>query len=319
MQPDSHHNQDFSSKDLVELANLERAGLVESRHFGIAVLTGPDGSVLAQYGNSSSLIYPRSAVKPLQAIALARAGVNLSGAQLAIACGSHQGTPEHTALVSQILASAGLDASYLQCPIAWPGDIKARVAAKAQTKECFNCSGKHAGFLASCAAAGWDTSTYLDPNHPLQVLVKEILEEYSGEQVQVSTIDGCGAPLHALTLAGLSRAIGKLSSTHSQIVEAMLEHPWAVGGFDSPDYVVMQHGMVAKLGAEGVFVIGLKSGHGVAIKVGDGSLRPAASVALKVLLNAGLVSSEVFDQCFSQLAPKVLGGNQVGGSFRVCI
>jgi L-asparaginase II len=311
--------QGFSFQDVVELANLDRAGLVESRHFGIAVLTAPDGTVLAQYGDPSKLIYPRSSVKPLQAIAVARAGAVLVGARLAISCGSHAGTPAHTALVAEILGAAGLGAADLQCPVAWPGDSQARAKAVAQTKECFNCSGKHAGFLAACVAAGWATADYLNPNHPLQVLIGQVLEEYSGESITVSTIDGCGAPLHAMSLAGLSRAIGKLASTQENIVQAMLQNPWAVGGYDSPDYFVMQHGMIAKLGAEGVFVIGLTDGHAVAVKVADGSLRPAAAVALKVLLNANLISQSVFEQTCLQLDPKVLGGGEVVGSFRVCI
>lgn len=310
---------EFISKDFVELASLNRAGLVESRHFGIAVLTSPDGSVFAQYGDSSQLMYPRSAVKPLQTVASRRAGLYLQGAQLAISSGSHQGTAQHVALVEAILADAGLDFSSLQCPVAWPGNAAARSLVQAPSKQCFNCSGKHAAFLAACVTAGWDVKTYLDPQHPLQVLIKQVIEEFAGESVSISTIDGCGAPLHALSLAGLARSIGRFALTEKAAAEAMLDHPWAVGGQDSPDFFVLQEGMVAKLGAEGVFVIGLKTGHGVAVKVADGALRAAPSVALKVLLNSGLLERETHLKLGAKLDPQVLGGTETVGAFEVLI
>lgn len=309
----------FSLKDFVELANLDRAGLVESRHFGLAVLTTPDGAVLAQYGDSSQLMYPRSAVKPLQTVATRRAGLNLREAQLAISSGSHQGTGQHVALVEAILADAGLDFSNLQCPVAWPGNAAARSLVQGPSKQCFNCSGKHAAFLAACVVAGWDVKTYLDPTHPLQVLIKNVIEEFAGETVSISTIDGCGAPLHALSLAGLARSIGRFALKEKDAAQAMLDHPWAVGGQDSPDFFVLQEGMVAKLGAEGVFVIGLKTGHGVAVKVADGALRAAPSVALKVLLNNGLLESETNLKLREKLDPQILGGTEPVGTFEVLI
>lgn len=307
------------SGNLTKLATLDRAGLVETIHYGIACLVGSDGKVIAQYGDATTLIYPRSSVKPLQTVAARRAGLLLSGAQLAISSGSHQGTPQHVELVRHILADAGLDSSYLQCPTAWPGNSTARALATQPTVECFNCSGKHASFLAACVAAGWSTSDYLSPEHPLQLLIKSVIEEFSGESIQVSTTDGCGAPLHAMTLVGLARSIGRFAKTETDAAEAMLEHPWAVGGSDSPDYFVMREGMVAKLGAEGVFVIGLPDGHGVAVKIADGSLRAAPSVALKVLLNSGLISTEVFQRLCQQLDPKVQGGAYEVGRFNLAI
>lgn len=302
--------------DFVEVAVLERAGLIESRHRGIAALVGPDGKLIDHLGVAKRLIYPRSAVKPLQVVAMRRAGLDLVGEELAICAGSHHGTGPHIALVDGILAGVGLDENALQCPPAWPGNQAARAEASGVSKAAFNCSGKHAGFIAASMAAGWDVETYLDPLHPLQSLVAEVLVEFSGESILHSTVDGCGAPLHTITVEGLARAIGKFSATEPEIVNAMLEHPWAVGDTKSPDAVIMEHGMVAKLGAEGVFVIGLKSGHGVAVKIADGSLRAAPLVALKLLQRNGLIDSATHEELHEALTVKSLGGSGVLGYLR---
>ena len=302
--------------DFVEVAVLERAGLIESSHRGIAALVGPDGKLIDHLGVAKRLIYPRSAVKPLQVVAMRRAGLDLVGEELAICAGSHQGTLRHIALVDAILAGAGLDESALQCPPAWPGNPAARAQAAGESKAAFNCSGKHAGFIAASKGAGWDIETYLEPNHTMQTLVAEVLAEFSGEPILHSTIDGCGAPLHAITVEGLARAIGKFAATEQEIVNAMLAHPWAVGDTKSPDALIMEHGMVAKLGAEGVFVIGLESGHGVAVKIADGSLRAAPLVALKLLQRNGLLDDATREELHKSLTVKSLGGAEVLGEVR---
>ncbi len=302
--------------DFVEVAVLERAGLVESRHRGIAALTGPDGKLIDHLGVAKRLIYPRSAVKPLQVVAMRRAGLDLVGEELAICAGSHHGTGRHIALVDGILAGVGLDEHALQCPAAWPGNPAARAEVKDVSKAAFNCSGKHAGFIAASKAAGWDIETYLDPSHPMQALVAEVLTEFSVEPILHSTVDGCGAPLHATTVEGLARAIGKFAATEPEIVNAILANPWAVGDTKSPDALIMQRGMVAKLGAEGVFVIGLKSGHGVAVKIADGSLRAAPLVALKLLQRNGLIDDATHDELHTELTVKSLGGSEVLGELR---
>lgn len=303
--------------DFVEVAVLERAGLVESRHRGIAALVGPDGKLIDHLGVAKRLIYPRSSVKPLQVVAMRRAGLDLVGEELAICAGSHHGTSRHIALVDGILAGVGLDESALQCPPAWPGNPSARAEASGETKAAFNCSGKHAGFIAASKAAGWDVANYLDPNHPLQKLVEEVLVEFSGEPILQSTVDGCGAPLHTITVEGLARAIAKFAASETEIVEAMLENPWAVGDAKSPDAIIMQHGMVAKLGAEGVFVVGLKSGHGVAVKIADGSLRSAPLVALRLLNRNGLLDDTAYASLHAELTVKSMGGDQSLGELRV--
>lgn len=310
-------NWGYQVADTVQLAYLTRAGIVESRHHGLVCLTGPDGKLIQEHGNSRKLIYPRSAVKPLQALAMRRAGLKLSGAELAMSSASHQGTPEHTQIVLSILEGAGLKEADLQCPVAWPGNLKARSAAPSETRAAFNCSGKHAAFLAACVQNGWDTKTYLQLDHPLQKLIVEVIEEFSGENIPHSTFDGCGAPLHLMSLQGLARAVGKFAQNETEIRDAMLSNPWVVDDHGASDTMVMEKGMLAKIGAEGVFVIGLSSGHGVAVKVADGSMRPAGLAAIKMLLNHGLLDKKVYDELFEKLTVASYGGEQVVGQLEV--
>ena len=310
-------NWGYQVADTVQLAYLTRAGIIESRHHGLVCLTGPDGKLIQEHGNSRKLIYPRSAVKPLQALAMRRAGLNLSGAQLAMSSASHQGTVEHTAIVLAILEGAGLSESDLMCPVAWPGNAAARAAAPSETKAAFNCSGKHAAFLATCVENGWDTKTYLQPEHPLQKLIVEAIEEFSGEKIPLSTFDGCGAPLHLMSLQGLARAIGKFAEAETEIRDAMLANPWVVDDHGASDTLVMEKGMLAKIGAEGVFVIGLSSGHGVAVKVADGSMRPAGLSAIKMLLNNGLLENKIYEELFAKLTVASFGGDEKLGQLEV--
>ena len=309
--------------DFVEVAVLERGGIVESRHRGIGALVDPEGKLIDHLGSAKRLIYARSAVKPLQVVAMRRAGLMLEGAQLAVSAASHQGTPQHIALVEAILAGAGLGPDALQCPVAWPGNVAARAEmqgrGETETRLAFNCSGKHAAFLAACVAAGFDTDTYLNADHPLQRLVEQVIEEYSGEKILHTTIDGCGAPLHTITVEGLARAIAKFTATDTDVVDAMLANPWAVGDTNSMDALVMKHGMIAKIGAEGVFVIGLKSGHGVAVKIADGSLRAAPLVALALLHRNQLITDAAYGELKTALAVKSLGGSQVVGELKLVV
>jgi L-asparaginase II len=309
--------------DFVEVSVLERGGIVESRHRGIAALVDPEGKLIDHLGSAKRLVYARSALKPMQVVAMRRAGLMLQGAQLAVSAASHQGTAAHIALVQQILGDAGLSEADLQCPLAWPGNPTARAEAQAngqiESRIAFNCSGKHAAFLATCVVAGFDAKTYLAADHPLQQLVEQVIEEYSGEKILHSSIDGCGAPLHATTVEGLARAISNFSAKDTDVVDAMLANPWAVGDTNSMDAIVMKHGMVAKIGAEGVFVIGLKSGHGVAVKIADGSLRAAPLVALGLLHRNQLITDVTYAELKTALAVKSLGGTEVIGELRITL
>ncbi|WP_116283364.1 asparaginase [Subtercola boreus] len=210
----------FAASDAVELAVVERSGFVESRHVGSAVVLSPGGDVLSTLGDPSAPIIPRSCLKPFQALAVLRAlhgsGVSLDAVQTVLATASHAGTPEHVAVVQSILDLAGLAPDALQCPHDWPGSSAARdglVRSGLDRSPLYmNCSGKHAAMLLACVVNDWPLDTYLEPSHPLQQRILSTIEELTGEAVAASAVDGCGAPVYAVSLVGLARGIGRITS-----------------------------------------------------------------------------------------------------------
>ena len=296
-------------EDLTPLAHLIRAGLNESFHLGVAALVGESGLLIQSLGNVSKPIYPRSAVKPIQAHVMRELGLELSGEELVITMASHAGTKEHVGLVNKVLADAGLDQSSLQCPLAFPGNPEARALVNQETKAQMNCSGKHAGFLATAKLNGWSTANYLAFDHPLQQAILEKLEDWAGEKPSVATRDGCGAPLYAISTIGLAKAMTVFAKRDQALMAAAKLSPWVIGDHGSPDSVFIQHGIMAKIGAEGVFIAITESGHSVAVKIADGSIRAAPAVAAKLLLNHDLISNSVYQDILEKTVPKVLGGN----------
>ncbi|NMR29686.1 asparaginase [Crystallibacter degradans] len=321
----------FKAADAVELAVVERNGFIESRHLGSAVVMAADGSVVTELGDISAPIFPRSALKPFQALASMQSGVPLRGVQVALACASHTGSLEHMDVVNGMLKAADLTDEDLQCPEAWPQDETARGwlvrTDRGRQRVAFNCSGKHAGFLWACAENGWDTKTYLDPNHPLQRRVMEIIEEYTGERISHLATDGCGAPVPAVSLTGLARAVGKLAKAPSDknadaraatIATAMVDYPWAVQGHGEENTVVMEDlEIIAKLGAEGVMVMGTDTGVSVAVKILDGGARSASLVGLTLLAAAGALDAEKVGPVLEKVVKPVLGGGDPVGRIRL--
>jgi L-asparaginase II len=314
----------------VELAVLERSGLVESRHLGAAAVIAPDGSLLRAFGNPDAVVYPRSSLKPFQAIAVQRAGLHLEGEKLALAMASHTGTERHLAVVREILASAGLDESALQCPADWPSNadaaFTARVAGLGKRRVAMNCSGKHAAFLAACVQNGWPFDSYLDPAHPLQQLVRSTVEEFTGEPTAHVGVDGCGAPLFAITLRGLATAIGRVAGSPTsdptgpaaRLVSAVLANPWAIDGPGEPNTVITERlGLFAKEGAEGVMVLGAPDGTAVALKMLDGSPRAIFLVALGLLASVGAVDAALASDVAVDITEPVLGGGAPVGRIRL--
>jgi len=325
--PDGEHagSHALDREGTIELARIERGGLVESRHSGAAALVGPDGGMLRSLGDPAALVYPRSTLKLLQAIAVLRAGTPLEGEQLAIAAASHAGGAEHVAVVERMLASVDLTADALQCPVDWPLGRENRDAlvrsGGSSSRLHMNCSGKHASFLLACVANGWNTDDYLDPSHPLQRLVVETVAEFTGEPVVLSGVDGCGAPVHAVTLAGLARAIGRVTgpsapgSPEARLSAAIRESPWVIDGSGRANTLVIEQlGLIAKLGAEGVMVMGAPDGHAVAVKILDGSLRPATMVALELLIQQGIVTREAAQPVLDLTTERITGGGHPVGA-----
>jgi L-asparaginase II len=310
----------------VELARVERSGMIESRHLGAAALVDRSGSVVRSLGNADSLVYPRSTLKPIQALTSLEAGAPLVGVQIAIAAASHAGSPEHVAVIRGILDAAGLDETALQCPVDWPLDSRFRSALQRDGTEpsrlTMNCSGKHAAFLSASVANGWSIDDYLDLAHPVQVMVRNNVEKLAGEAIEHSGVDGCGAPVHALTLAGLARATGRITGATSgaalRLSTAIRKDPWAIDGHGRANTVVIEQlGLIAKLGAEGVLVMGAPNGSAVAVKILDGSLRAATLVALELLIRQGLVSRDAARPVLEATTERVLGGGHPVGALLV--
>ena len=311
----------------VELAHLVRSGMVESRHLGAAVVVNADGIPIRVLGDAiDALVYPRSTLKLLQTIAVLDSGAQLSGERLALATASHAGTPEHVRVVREILALAQLDESALGCPADWPGDPRSRAAVVAAGGSAspiyMNCSGKHAAFLLACVTNGWSTESYLDPSHPLQRAIASTVEDYTGEHIHHTGLDGCGAPVHAVTLAGLARGIGRVAAGRgadaAALRRAILENPWAIDGPGRANTVTVEKlGIIAKLGAEGVMVMGTADGTAVAVKMLDGSLRAATLVALELLVSVGAVEQHNADGVLSATLETVLGGGVPVGELAV--
>jgi L-asparaginase II len=312
----------------VEVAVLERSGLIESRHLGAAVVVDAAGQTLRAVGDVSRLIYPRSTMKPLQAIAALRAGIDLTGERLVLATASHSGSARHVAVVREILAEAGVSEDALGCPADWPSDGASRAAVVAEGGSAstiyMNCSGKHASFLLACTLNDWPTDGYLEPEHPLQRLVASTVEEFTGEPIRHSGVDGCGAPVHAMSLTGLARAIGRVArgadDQTAALSTAILGNAWAIDGDGRANTVTIDTlGIIAKLGAEGVMVMAAGDGTAVAVKILDGSLRAATLVALELLVEAGTVPREAADAVLAETLERVLGGGAVVGAIRPTI
>lgn len=307
----------FSADAAAELAVITRGGLVESRHYGAAVLVNPDGEPVYRIGDVTTPVYPRSSLKPFQAIASLRTGVVLNQQQTALACASHTGATVHQQVALSMLSAAGLSEADLQCPKAWPADGTTRrqwtLAGHQQNQLAFNCSGKHAGFLAACVHAGWPTENYLDHDHPIQRSVLKVLTEYAGLAPAHVSTDGCGAPAPTLPLLGLARAVSRLAtadeSAAGQVFAAMVAQPELVQGPGGENTIVAEElGILAKLGAEGVLILGTADGHAVAVKCLDGAHRPTTLVGLRLLSAAGLLERDRVDAVLQKVLPAITGG-----------
>jgi L-asparaginase II len=283
------------------VAEVWRNDMIESVHHGSVVALEADGSVAFTIGQPDALTYPRSSAKPLQGTGMARNGLDLDGELLALACASHPGEDFHIDGVRRMLAGAGLTPDDLQCTPDLPANEASRrellVAGLKPAPLYMNCSGKHAAMLATTVRNGWPTATYRDPAHPLQVAIRETIEELAGEPVGHVGVDGCGAPLFGLSLTGLARAFRALGtavdgSVERRIGTAMNTYPEWVGGTGSEVARLMRAlpGSVAKDGAEGVHAIGLPDGRAVALKIADGSARARSAVMVAALRRLGVTA-----------------------------
>ncbi len=304
------------------LVRFGRGGRTESVHFGALAVVDRTGRLLLAAGDPTTVVFMRSSAKPFQALPFVADGgpehFGLDDADLALICASHTGREEHTRRVAALLARAELTPAALQCGVHPPADPETATAlacrGEAPTPLHHNCSGKHTGMLLRARMHGWDTATYLDPEHPVQRDIRAALARFAGlppEALALGT-DGCSAPNFALPLYHAAWAWARLAdptdldepwaTAARRITAAMTAHPEMVGGpgrFDTELMRALGPAVVAKAGAEGYQALGLAAGHwpgapggvGIALKIADGDARNRARgvVALALLRRAGLL------------------------------
>lgn len=301
------------------LVEVVRGGFTESTHRARVAITRPDGSLAAQLGPASAPIYPRSAVKPLQAVGMVRAGLAAREELLALVAASHSGEDFHIDGVRRILGDAGLDESALQTPASYPLDTDAMVAwvgaGHPKLPIAMNCSGKHAGMIATAAATGHPVDHYRDPDHPVQQAVVAAIGDLASQRAGAVTTDGCGAPLYAIDLHGLARAFGRLAGAgdgeEALVADAIRRHPAYTSGTQRDEYELHRAipGLVTKGGAEAVQAIGLPDGSGIALKIEDGGSRARPVLTAAILQSLGYDHPTLDDQ----VSAPVLGhGERVG-------
>lgn len=310
---------------------MVRGAVVEGRHHGSVVALGADGEVGWSLGAPDAPLLPRSCVKPLQALAMVRHGLDLPDDLLALACASHSGEPVHLDAVRRILAGAGLGEPDLQTPEDWPfdGEERDRVlqAGGTRSRIAMNCSGKHAAMLATCVVNGWPTATYLHPEHPLQVAVRATLEELTGVPVGATLVDGCGAPLLSTTLAGLARAFARLATAtdgpEQRVAGAIRRHPTLVSGTrrDEATLLTAIPGAIGKVGAEACYAVALPDGRAVALKIEDGGDRARPVVMAAALERLGVLDEPGVDADAVRAtgAHVLLGGGHPVGEVRAVL
>ncbi|MTA79618.1 MAG: hypothetical protein F2960_02695 [Actinobacteria bacterium] len=296
------------------LAEVTRDGVVESLHLGHLVALNADGSVFISAGSPELPIFPRSSIKAIQAAAMLRAGLKVDDEKLALICASHSGAQMHIDLTKKILSDAGIAESAMRNATDKPLGEKEKIAwgDKAGTQFTQNCSGKHAGMLITCKINGWDLESYLDKDHPLQLAIKVELEEMAEEKVSTVSVDGCGAPLFAISTMGLAKAIRKVVTSkdpiYQQIVKAATSFPELIAGEARLTTRMMKAvpGLFMKEGAEGIEVCALSDGRTIAMKIIDGSWRPVSTII-----------QSIFDKWSVQMpdeSVKIYGGPSVVGT-----
>jgi L-asparaginase II len=289
------------------LVEVTRGNLVESRHNGAVAVVDADGATVLALGDVAAPVFPRSAIKAMQALVVVEAGAadryGFGDEELALACGSHGGEPAHVAGVERMLHAAGLDATALACGTHWPlHQPSAQALARAggtATPLHNNCSGKHAGFLCAACAMQADAAGYVDAGHPVQREVKAVLENLGGAAIpdERRGIDGCSVPNWAMPLAELTRAFACFATGRGlapgraaaaqRLRTACAAKPWFCAGTGRFDTELMQHfgaRVFVKGGAEGVHCGALPDlGYGIAVKCDDGHGR-AGEVMLAAVI-----------------------------------
>lgn len=289
------------------LVEVMRGDLVESRHRGAVCVRDADGATLLSLGDVARPVFPRSAIKVIQALPLIESGAadayGFGNRELALACASHSGEPAHAALAESMLKRAGFDADALECGAHWPmGEAAARQLAREGGQPSAlhnNCSGKHAGFVCTCAHRGLDPRGYVRRDHDMQISVREAMESVTGapHREEACGTDGCSIPTYAVPLDALALGFARMASglglgnerakAARRLMDACMAEPFCVAGTDRVDTKLMQGAggrIFVKIGAEGVYCGAVPElGIGIALKCDDGAGRAAEVMVAAVL------------------------------------
>lgn len=328
---------EFDLKAMAELAQIWRADVQEGAHFGAAAVVNEGGDVIAGWGDIDTITYPRSSMKPFQALALIETGAanayGLSAKHLAIACGSHRGETMHTQLVTQWLSDLGCSSDALACGPHYPGHIETYhhmiANHEVPTPIHNNCSGKHSGFLTVCRHCGFDIESYSQTDHPTQQLFAANLDELGAKKLAWG-IDGCTLPTPALPIVDTARlaasfsacsGTSKRSEAMQALLDAMRKHPEFTSGSDHPMGKVIdatQGKVIFKIGAEGFLLAFVPAQRlGIAIKVTDGSDRARVPALIAILHGLKLIDSDTTRGLSSLMNPPITDTrNKVVGSIK---
>lgn len=311
------------------VVDVWRGELIESRHRGAVAVVDARGDVVAAWGDIERPVFARSAIKPLQALPLVESGtaesLQVSDEELALACASHGGEPEHVQTADSWLGRIGLGPDDLECgahlPLYQPAATALLRSGDTPSALHNNCSGKHVGFLATAVHLGEPTRGYSHADHPVQRRVRQTLEDMSGEKLTDAPTgtDGCGIPVVGLSLRATAYAMARLGSPHrlpvqraracERIMQAMAAAPFMVAGSERFCTEVMRvtgSDAMVKTGAEGFFVAGLPiKGVGVALKIDDGAGRAAEVAMGAVLRYLEILDDSAVQSLSEQLEPPV--------------
>lgn len=320
------------------LVEMLRGSVVESRHRGAVAVVDADGKEVVTIGDIARPVFPRSAVKAIQALPLIESGAadayGFGNREIALACASHAGEPRHVEVASSMLAKAGLDQGAYECGAHWPTNQEAMIALArsdaSPTPIHNNCSGKHAGFLCTCVHCGIDHRGYTGPDHPIQEMVRETLEDVTGaaHTVAMRGIDGCSIPTYAVPLKHLALGFARMATgsglspkraaAAKRIFAACMAEPFLVAGSGRPDTAMMEAGegrLFTKVGAEGVFCAAISElGLGIALKCDDGTAR-AAEVMIAAVFASLLPADDPLRTQLSAMARPALRnwrGTEIG-------
>ena len=317
-----------------KVVEIYRGTLVESSHNGHIAVVNSEGELLYSYGEPYRITYARSSIKPIQAIPVVETNAaeefNIEDREISFMCSSHNSEEFHAECAREILNKSHIKLDKLQCGTHIPLSIKAYkdliLSGRELTSEYSNCSGKHCGMLITTKHMNEDIDTYLDINHPIQQRILDVLSDvcnYNKNNIVIG-LDGCGAPVHALPLERLAYGFATLSKPENlqknrkeaiqRIISSMTTYPEMVAGtkrFCTDFMKVCGHKMFGKVGAEGVYLVGIKEkGIGIGIKIEDGDMSIVYSVVIEVLKQLNMITNEEIDKLINYYKPKILNARK---------